>query len=61
MMRRLICWLLRRHTNPRMFGVDKLIGRETWVCRDCLKVWNEYNLTGRHHETLQSSVHQRLP
>jgi hypothetical protein len=46
-MRRLICWLFG-HTDPVLFGVDEELGKETYLCRDCLESWSEYNVTGRH-------------
>ena len=46
-LRRFICWILRRHTNPRLMAIDKGIYEDTehWVCRDCNEAWTEY--TGR--------------
>jgi hypothetical protein len=46
--RRIICWLKREHTNPRLFGTNSQTGAESWVCRDCLATWTEYNTTGVH-------------
>ncbi len=47
MLSRIWCWLRRTHSNPRLFATDTTIGKETWVCRDCLTIWSEYNHTGR--------------
>jgi hypothetical protein len=40
---RLWCWLRSGHTDLRIFSVDKKEKKTTYICRDCLTVWNEYD------------------
>jgi hypothetical protein len=49
-LRKFWCWLRREHTNGRLFAVNQQTGQTTYVCRDCLTVWSEYESTGRHDE-----------
>ena len=41
MMKRIWCWMLGRHLEPRIRWVLSKPPQELWICKFCGKVWVE--------------------